>query len=1601
MAITAEAKPGEQPAGEHSIEKTLELISPELNSLDLRKTDGTAELVWLLENKKEYPVRARLELTLKNVSKATENDDSLEFVEDSTDISLDQNQASWIHVVGESSRNFRSREAQEFVTRVAISPDAEKCTFELSAVGINESDPDHDFTVNPDSTVTIEWEPVPLINRMRKWKLLATILLSLLLLASGGTSLYRWCFPPKALDVLTLANGYAADAAWEEYWGCWTPQGQHKLVYWMGYELRRAADNDTRWRQELQAWLGSFGLTLDDLSNLNHHPVDVSGDDATDSTYELRRTIQDNGRSTMQFFVTAARWNQFTDQDWTEYEIRKKNGNLRPDENDFASQQDMTNWLFDQFRFYPLCEVPARDEFSKEVKEFVAVSHSQLDTGSDDSIAPPCLLCSDVKAKGSDIQSTTAADDQAPVKQAHDRWSLNRHKAVTLDIHKRNGVWLLDDFLSTGAVSGDIWNAAVADKTSALRKVTIQNSAETTPTATLVFKNLNGGGDPASGESRSVVGTLEKVEEHQGDDPTKWKQTLLFIEGNTDGRRARKIQDRYEFEEFGNVYLKVTHNTAPDDESLAENVFWLSKPDSRPLVKLFEGTSLHHSLTLLRHLQTKESISFLIDQHVVARDEIQNEQQVIVSGIYVDEPVAELRNSRQQIRRLKPNELVPLETKLYLELDAKFQQFPRVVNSTHGSRVDIGAFEVQNKTYSLNSRESLPLVRNRRSRNSAPQSRTPDKLKSPVTPPDADLMYQVNSLTDEASTQEGLLNLREAVELANTSDSTSPPVITFKAALFDQGPARFSLQEGQLSIRKNVTIVGPGSKWLTIDGQRQSRHFLVEGPAATQPEVEISGLTLTNGFSEDVNGQTGPESAGGSIRNLGTLRLLSCVVTNNESRSSGGGAIANEGTLTINNCTLSDNTTQGAGGALDNTNRSNQTVITRSTIARNRAQDGGGLLNSTRLVVDTSTISGNIAGAYAGGIYTRGALKATTIVSGSTIAFNSAGDGGGIYHQRGGSTRLLNSIVAENVIAPRPSAPGSELQGADFFIPTEGGECQADYCVIKNILSKYLISESGEADTNQFGVDSSIGPLAFNGGDNRTHALLPGSPAIDRGKTVEEPYDQRGMNFDRSVAGKVDIGAYEIQLPEPEYLQDRKILVDVSGDEFDGVYGLNNVSLREAIDIANRLPVSKSATEITFSPGVFAATSMIQLNGAELCVASPLSITTSQEITIDAMGRSRVFLINDGSSERQSHVILSGLNLVGGQANEDGGAILSHEELTLNDCRISGNVSGGDGGGVANHGTAHFIQSTIEDNSADFGGGVASGQNSTADFTGSTILKNSAYGGAGIYNQGSTTLTRCRVSANTVLKYAYLRAVSVSRMTIQGKTVDVPGRDNYGRGGGIINDGLMQLIGSTVSDNRTYVDGGGIMNFQNLYILGSTLSNNKAFGAGAGGISNDYLGSIRIHNSTISANRGHLAGGLYNGTHCTLMSTCVTITNNVGDNAGGLLSHHSDTGTVRLRNTILAGNWGRLSTNAASTLPLDASYSLIPHTEPVIITGEKNVTVENPRLGPLQDNGGPTLTHALLPGSPAIDAGDPALIEGLPADQRGSTSVESVPSHSN
>jgi len=279
-------------------------------------------------------------------------------------------------------------------------------------------------------------------------------------------------------------------------------------------------------------------------------------------------------------------------------------------------------------------------------------------------------------------------------------------------------------------------------------------------------------------------------------------------------------------------------------------------------------------------------------------------------------------------------------------------------------------------------------------------------------------------------------------------------------------------------------------------------------------------VTLSNCALSDNSVQNGK---GGGICNVGMTTLTNCTLSGNSAFEGGGLCNDNGGTTTLSNCTLSGNSVADGDGAGLFNNHTGTAILSNCTLSGNSAfqnGEGGGLFNDGAAFLTNCTVSGNSA-FEGGGVCCN---EGTATIRNSTIAFNAANpggganSGGGIFVSNVAAATLQSSIVADNSV----QAPGTD--------PDVSGSVAATFSVVENTTGTTFLAGSA---SNLTGVDPRLGPLQFNGGLTLTHALLPGSPAIDHGANPGGlTSDQRGFPFLRASGAAPDIGAFEFQ-PNP------------------------------------------------------------------------------------------------------------------------------------------------------------------------------------------------------------------------------------------------------------------------------------------------------------------------------------------------------------------------------------------------------------------------------------------------------------------------------------
>jgi hypothetical protein len=282
---------------------------------------------------------------------------------------------------------------------------------------------------------------------------------------------------------------------------------------------------------------------------------------------------------------------------------------------------------------------------------------------------------------------------------------------------------------------------------------------------------------------------------------------------------------------------------------------------------------------------------------------------------------------------------------------------------------------------------------------------------------------------------------------------------------------------------------------------------------------------------------------------------------------------------------------------------------------------------------------------------------------------------------------------------------------------------------------------------------------------------------------------------------------------------------------------------------------------------------------------------------------------------------------------------------------------------------------TIRNGQVQFGAGVYVGWRGRLEMRDAVVTMNDAeIMGGGIYVEceAGAVLENLVITGNTAgERGGGLAACGWTRLVDSSVS-----QNSAPWGGGVAINGHVRIEASTIADNTaTEFGGGGVVNQGWSIVVDSAIHGNTA--SLGGGLANMQWANLLVENSTVSGNDG---GGLFNDFLAVAGLDGCTVADNSGIDTehSGVMNWDS----VSLHSTVLAGNMPFNCANRVTSY----GYNLEDGTG-CGLDGPGDLSDTDPMLGPLADNGGPTLTHALPAGSPAIDHGDPAAFFAV--DQRG------------
>jgi hypothetical protein len=782
----------------------------------------------------------------------------------------------------------------------------------------------------------------------------------------------------------------------------------------------------------------------------------------------------------------------------------------------------------------------------------------------------------------------------------------------------------------------------------------------------------------------------------------------------------------------------------------------------------------------------------------------------------------------------------------------------------------------------------------------------------------------------------GTCDLREAIQAVNTNATVnecvhdgSPGLDTISFAPATDGvpivltgaPGDNVNASGDLDLlggAGDLTISGNGAANTIIDGNLNDRVFDVDPTAAGAIGATISGVTIQRGGS-------GALFSGGGIRNARVLTLTQSTIISSTAQD--GGGIFNTGTATLEAVTIGPNNsaTAGSGGGISCGTAGAQLSLTNSAIFSDTASaHGGGLFNAGSAVVDGSDLHDNQAGGNGGGISNGTPAAQLTLTNGSNVRDNSASVGGGLFNAG-------TATVDGSTVGPGNGATGGNGGG----ISNAGPPAQLT-------LTNGAVIRDNTASVHGGGL--------FNAG----------TATVD-GTTVGPNNAATGGN-----GGGISNGTAAAQLT----LTSSAVLSDTASLHGGGLFNAGTARVEGSSFTDNQagnngggINVGTPTAQLTLTLGSSVSSNTADVGGGVWSVGT---------LVVDGsvVGPDNGATSGGGGVFNQGTGALADTTIYENTAGDTGGGILNVGTLTLNDVTVGpGNAATG-GAGINNAAAATKLtiaNSTVASNVADNHGGGIMNHSVLILKDDSSVRENIATTGegGGIHSTGATTVDGCTVGGENQAGNNGGGIWNTGTLTVANDSL-VGDNTAAASGGGIFNTGLADVADSTLSGNTaTGGQGGGISNGAGgaqLALRRSTVGpNNRATTGGGGGIYN--AGTADLTNSTVSGNAAPVGqgGGIANDNGGTLLNATI-----FGNQDGGLADA---VGGIHLRNTIVGGNpdgdcFG-VPASLGYNLDGDGSCNL---TQP----GDRSGA--DPRLGPLADNGGPTLTHAPLAGSPVVDA---------------------------
>ncbi|MEO0535216.1 MAG: filamentous hemagglutinin N-terminal domain-containing protein [Cyanobacteria bacterium P01_A01_bin.123] len=640
--------------------------------------------------------------------------------------------------------------------------------------------------------------------------------------------------------------------------------------------------------------------------------------------------------------------------------------------------------------------------------------------------------------------------------------------------------------------------------------------------------------------------------------------------------------------------------------------------------------------------------------------------------------------------------------------------------------------------------------------------------------------------------------------------------------------------------------------------------------------------------------------------------------------------------------------------------------------------------------------------------------------------------------QTGDGGQVIVWADQDTLFAGQISAQGGAVAGDGGFVETSGAQrltvantAEVATRAMNGVWGTWLL-DPADLTVGATGTASAATGTNLPAGDS-TIAASNVVTSLDGTNVTLQATNSITVDAAIDASGNANAGNLTLQAPTANLNQ--RITLR-AGSTLAGT-GVNTVNVGGSGSVQNGVDVAAASGTVNVAPGTFT-------EGQTIAISRAVTISGAGETSTVLDGSGTHQVLNNSSTDA---LTLENLTVQNGSTTGNGGGFSSNGAVTLSNSTVSGNSAGDRGGGIYTRDAVTLSNSTVSGNSATDNGGGIYGRNGLITMTNSTVSGNSSnrYGG-GIYTRSVITVTNSTVSGNSSRRnggglYSRSGAITVTNSTVSGNSSNRHTGGIWSRNRSITltdstvsgNSARLSAAGvysrdvtvtnSTVSGNSAGDLGGGLYATGSLTITNSTISGNSAANKGGGSYHRNHA---TITNSTISGNSSNRGGGMYarGGGDVTVINSTVS-GNSTSNRGGGIFTRNNGGGNLILNNATIAFNTsnslgGGIFVNttrnntisnsiiannvdvsgSAPDISANLSSSTITNSLIQDTTGitagapidrvDGNIVGQDPLLAPLADNNGPTQTHGLLIGSPAINASGTG---ATAADQRGVAAI--------